>query len=202
MSMTADESAVVVDYKSSEGAKVTHLRSTLIASSVNTLRERGLLERYLRCLPRTYHEELLAPQAPSWIPIEIAELHYKSCQEMALSEEELGALWQTVLSSVVNTMMAQFLRSSRAVGGTPWHSLAQAERLFTRLHRGGSLRVTRRGPKEALIESRGCTLYRIPYFASGYTTLLRSAALFFAKTAYARQLSAPPLEHRVVLAWV
>lgn len=202
MSMTADETAVVTDYQSSEGAHVTHLRSTLIGSSVRTLRERGLLERYLRCLPRAYHEELLAPLAPSWIPIEIAEAHYKSCQDMALSEDELCALWQAVLSNVTHTMIAQFLRSGRALGGTPWHSLGQAERLFSRVHRGGAVRVTRRGPKEALIESRGCSLYRIPYFASGYTTLLRSAALFFAKTAYARQLSAPEREHRVVLAWV
>jgi hypothetical protein len=193
---------VVVDYKSLESARITHIRSTLLASSIQTLRERGLLDRYLHCLPKDQHGLLLAPQAPCWIPIEIAEIHYTSCERMELASDELNALWEAVLRSVTQTVIAQFVRSGRAIGGTPWHSLAQAERLFSRLKRGGAIRVTRRGPKEALIESSSCTLYRIPYFASAYTALLRAAALMFAKTAYARQLTAPDLEHRVVLAWV
>jgi hypothetical protein len=200
--VTGAGSEVVVDYKSSESARITHIRSTLIASSIQTLRERELLERYLRCLPKHHHAQLLAPQAPSWLPIEVAEVHYTSCERMELASDELNALWDAVLRNVTQTMLAQFVRSGRAIGGTPWHSLAQSERLFSRLKRGGAIRVTRRGPKEALIASSGCTLYRIPYFARAYTALLRAAALMFAKTAYARQLSAPDLEHRVVLAWV
>jgi hypothetical protein len=200
--VAAADSEVVVDYKSPESALITHIRSTLIASSIQTLRERCLLERYLGCRPKHQHELLLAPQAPSWIPVEVAEIHYQSCERMELASDELNALWEAVIRNVTHTMLAQFVRSGRAIGGTPWHSLAQSERLFSRLKRGGTIRVTRRGPKEALIESSGCTLYRIRYFASAYTALLRAAALMFAKTAYARQLTAPDLEHRVVLAWV
>lgn len=200
--MAGADNDTLVDYRSPESAQVTHVRSTLLASSVQTLQANGFLERYLEELPKAHHAELLAPQAPSWLGIELAELHYTACERMRLSPRELTLMSDSVVKSIANTMLATFLRSSRAIGGTPWHSLAQAERLYTRLMRGGSIRVTRRGPKEALIESRGCRLYKLPYYAAGYSMVFRAAALLFGNTAYARLLPASELEHKVVLAWV
>src|SRR5688500_5052365 len=137
MVMAGADSDTLVDYRSAEGALVSHVRSTLLASSIQTLQANGFMERYLTQLPKAYHAELQAPQAPSWLGIDIAEIHYTACEQMQLSKSELTLISEAVVKNIANTMLATFLRSSRALGGTPWHSLAQAERLYTRLMRGG-----------------------------------------------------------------
>jgi hypothetical protein len=98
-------------------------------------------------------------------------------------------------------LLATFTRSSRTVEAEPWLALAQTERLFSRMNRGGAVRVTRRGPNEALFEVRGGRLYAIPYYEMGHHALLRASALLFSKTAYARTLHTSDREHRTLLSW-
>jgi hypothetical protein len=199
--MTVRSGDIVVDYRSPDGERITHIRSTLIGSSLQSLKTLGFLERYLRALPKNYHDQMLAPRAPSWIAVDEAAIHYNACQEMSLSAPELELLSESVVTTVGNTLLSTFTRASRVVGGTPWLSLSQGERLFARLNRGGAIRVTCRGPSEALVEVSGGWLYNIPYFESGHCALLRVLALLFTKKAHVRTLSVAEFEHRALLYW-
>lgn len=193
---------VVAEYRSPDGERITHIRSTLIASSLQTLKAHGFLERYLRVLPKAHHDQMLAPRAPSWVEVEEAALHYNACQNMPLSSAELEQLSESVVTSVGNTLMSTFNRASRAAeGGSPWLSLVQAEKLFPRLNRGGAIRIVRRGTNEALVEVRGGSLYTIPYYEIGHCALLRVAASLFATKVQVRTVYVTPSEHRAAVYW-
>src|SRR5437870_4214684 len=70
----------------------THFRSTWLASSMRTLREHGLLERYLAVLPRELHAEVLQPIVGVWLPITLAIAHYTACDALDLTPSELIAV--------------------------------------------------------------------------------------------------------------
>src|SRR5688572_32470484 len=50
--------------------KVRSVRSSLIQSSLQTLKSRGYFERYVPHLPREFREVILNTLEPTWIPIE------------------------------------------------------------------------------------------------------------------------------------
>jgi hypothetical protein len=193
---------VVAEYKSPDGERITHIRSTLITSSLQTLKALGFFERYLRALPKAHHDQMLAPRAPGWVDVAEAAIHYNACQNMALSVEELERLSESVVTSVANTLLSTFNRASRAAaGGSPWLSLVQAEKLFPRLNRGGTVRVSRRGANEALVEVRGGSLYAIPYYEIGHCAMLRVSVMLFAAKVQVRTVSVTALEHRAAVYW-
>lgn len=192
---------IVVEYISAQGERITHIRSTLVSSSIQTLKALGFLDRYLRALPKAYHEEMLAPHGPSWMAEEDAAIHYKACDDMQLADAELERLSETVAKTVGGLLMSTFTRSSRGADGDPWLSLSQTERLFSRLNQGGAVRIYRRTANEALFEVRGGRLYTIPYYELGHHALLRAAVLLFAKTAHVRTLSMAEREHKTLVSW-
>jgi hypothetical protein len=199
----ADRSGeTVAEYKSPDGERISHVRSTLIASSIQTLRALGFMDRYLQALPKAYHDEMLAPRAPSWMPVEEASIHYSACERMPLTSDELEKLSQAVVTSVGNTLLSTFTRTNRDnEAGSPWLSLGQAPLLFSRLNRGGSICVSRRGANEALVEVRGGRLYTIPYYELGHCAMLRVSAQLFAKKVQVRRVFVSELEHRCVVHW-
>jgi hypothetical protein len=194
---------IIVDYVSPDGEHITHIRSTLITSSIQTLRELGFLERYLRVLPRSHRDALLAPRAPGWLPVEEAAIHYNACNEMALSQPDLDRISESVVTTMTTMLLSTFRRNaSRSTdGATPWLSLGQAGRLFSRMNVGGAIRVTRRAADEALVEVRGGSLYSIPYYEFGHCAMLRVQVQLFAKKVQVRTLSIAEREHRALINW-
>lgn len=203
MVMSGRGGEIVVDYVSPDSEHITHIRSTLITSSIHNLKELGFLERYLRVVPRSFRDEVLAPRAPGWLPVEQAATHYRACEEMALSPPELDRIADSVVTNITATLLSTFRRaaSRAAEGTTAWHSLAQAERLFSRMNRGGAVRITRRAAAEALVEVRGSNLYTIPYYAFGHCAMLRVQVQLFAKKVQVRTLSVGQREHRALINW-
>jgi hypothetical protein len=200
-SMAQPSDDVVLEYRSADGERITHIRSTLVSSSSQSLKALGFLERYLGALPKNQHDAMLSPRAPGWMTEEEAAIHYTACNDMNLSEPELELLSQTVAKAIGTTLLSTFTRSSRSLEAEPWLALAQTERLFARLNQGGAVRVIRRGPNEAVFEVRGGSLYAIPYYEIGHHALLRAAVLLFSKTARARTLHTADREHRTLLSW-
>jgi hypothetical protein len=201
--MSSQVGSVLVDYTSPDGAQVTHVRSTLIASSLQTLRELQYFDRYFERLPREHRDEILLALGPAWLPLETALAHYRACEALDLTEEQLGAIGTSVTTRLANTLIATFLRSTRAVGGSPWLSLEQSDRMWSRLMRGGAVRVTRRGPKEAMVEVTGLALFELRYFSLAFRSALLGGALLFSKTAYLReQGKRRPHAMVAILSWV
>lgn len=195
---------VLVKHESEGGDRVSKVRGSLIVSSLQTLREKALVERYLRNLAKEHHEPLLFALAASWLPIELAMAHYQACEAMELTEAEIDAIGQHVSNRIMGTFLGTLLRSSRSLGAgtSPMVPLRQYHRLWDRLLVGGSCAVSHSGPKDVTIESRGLPAFRYRYFRMAYIGLIKGAGLMFTRTIYTRVRSATDESLTLEASWV
>lgn len=198
-----DTAKVVLDYQAPEGPVATHVRSTLLSSSLQTIRELGHFDRYVALMPKDACETILLTLAPTWLPVALADIHYAACEGLGLSADETDLVGQAVATRFMGTFLQTFVRSSRNVGGSPWVPIKQYGRLWSRIWQGGGVFVTELGPKDALIESRGLPLAKYRYFSTAYMGVIRSAGLMFASTVYVRHVRANNRSSHVCsLSWV
>jgi hypothetical protein len=191
-------------HESSAGPVVVQVRGSLIASSLHTLRELSLFERYLKGLPREHQEPILFALASSWLPVELALAHYGACEAMELPEAELLKIGEHVSQRIMGTFLGTLMRSSRQMGAgaTPLIPLRQYHRLWDRLLLGGGCTVQSSGLKDVTIESRGVPMFRYRYFRVGYMGLIKGAGLLFAKSVFTRVRTTSETALTIEASWV
>lgn len=155
---------------------VTEVRSTLLTASLQGMRVMGWEARYFAALAAPLHDRVRGLVAGSWLPVAEAESHYRACDAMALSKDEVRKLGEAVSERTQQTFVGTIVRTAGGAGATPWHLYANAHRVWDRMIRGADQCVYRLGPKEALVELVGCSLLSIPYFRSAVGAYYRAAA--------------------------
>ena len=156
----------------------THVRSTLIQSSLNSLRETGHFDRYIALLDPVYKDAVLHTLAPTWLPLEVGVAHYGACDALKLDPHQLREIGERVGDRIQGTFLKTLTRGVRAVGITPWTLLNHFDRLWSRLFQGGSVELTRTGPKDATIEICGAVIPRFEYFRVGFSGVVRNGFKF------------------------
>jgi hypothetical protein len=203
MTSPAASRQIILDYTSPDGKTVTAVRSTLLQSSVQVLKDNGLFERYLKHLSPKYRDEILLTLAPVWHPMDVAVAHYDAWEALDFTTQELEAISANVSNRIMGTFVATLVRQSRSVGGSPWFPLGQYDKLWKRLFVGGTIRITERGPKDALVESRGLAMFGARCFPISYQGVVSTAVRLFAKTVYVRTLPPPSSDsHVAAYSWV
>lgn len=143
---------------------VTEVRNLVLQSSLAELKAHGYYERYVQHIEPSTLEDLLSRVAPGWVPVDLAMAHYKACDDMNLSTEELSAMGRSVGERIQETTLVSAAKTSRDENFDPWQVEAQLHRMWQRLYRGGSIQVTKLGSKEKLIEQRGYPMNRFHYY--------------------------------------
>lgn len=173
-------------------APVTQIRSTLITSSIQTLRSKGLLEDYLRILPKDLHSTVLDAVAGSWMPAEIGMAHYGAADALGLTALEQFEIGREVSKRTQNTVLGVLARTARHVGAvTPWKGLEHFQKMWDRLLVGGSGAVYRIGPKEAHVEAHGNPMVRWPYYRNGWRGMFTCAGELFCEKIYVTEITPP-----------
>jgi hypothetical protein len=171
-------------------APATAARSTLIASSLKSIRERGLLDRYLLLLDPVWREPLMQAVAGVWLPIDAGVAHYQACGALGLTSAEQFAIGREVGERVNGTFLAAMVRAAKTVGVTPWNALGYSGRLYARVFAGGGICVSRVGPKEALCEIVRNPVAGVPYFRSALRGVYTVACELFCAKAYVHEVAA------------
>jgi hypothetical protein len=153
---------------------VSAVRSTLIQSSLNTLRKRGHFERYMSVLNPRYQAALLESLAPEWLPLDAAVAHYSACDALTLSPAELQEIGEDVGERIQGTFIGTLVRKARTVGLTPWVLLAQFQRLWERLMQGGAVGLAKTGPKDCSVDIRHLPLCEYTYFRVAFCGVIAS----------------------------
>jgi hypothetical protein len=153
---------------------VRAVRSTLIQSSIKSLREAGHLERWRALVDPAHRARLEEAIAPEWLPIEVVMAHYAACDALQLSAHELNQLGEQTGQRLNGTLLSALTNSIRSAGFNPWLALPHFDRLHARLFQGASAQFVRRGPKDLSIEWRGMSLYRTTYYRHAYCGFVRS----------------------------
>jgi hypothetical protein len=193
---------VVVDYHSPGGPRIRSVRGVMLLSYTERLKAFGHYDRYVAALPADRRDELLYTTAMSWVPAELAMLHFAACDSLALDEQELLEHGGKTASSVGPSMLGTLLR---AVGTTPLTALTAVGRVWDRIHEGGSCYAVQTGPKDLHMEQRGNPMAHSRFYRiSGYG-FYRALAELFCTKAYvkpARPALADALSYAVEISWV
>jgi len=162
----------------------TAVRSTLVASSLNRVREHGHLEAYTALLDPQWHDVIFHAVAGVWLPIAAGLAHYRACDDLNLPAAEQLDIGREVGDRIQGTFLGSMVRAAKGVGVTPWGAMAYSGRLYSRLFDGGGISVTKVGPKEARVEIAQNVLTGVGYFRSGLRGLYQVAIELFCAKAY------------------
>lgn len=156
------ESNIVLDYPTPL-LPVTRVRSTLLASSIASLRARGLFPRYDAAQRSPHRERILNCVAGEWLELEVARAHYEACDALGLTYEEQVAIGKDVSKTLHDTFLGLIVKAARGIGVTPWLLLSKGNVMQARIAQGGGVRVTKLAPTSARVEVAKSPLLAIPY---------------------------------------
>ncbi len=171
---------------------VRALRSTLLISSLETLREHGHYPRYLERLDPRHRDAVVYAVAGTWLPMEIAFAHYNACEALALGPDAQLAMYRGAGTRSLGTVLGTAVKLAKGVGVNPWTFLSQLDRAFFRAFQGGSVAVYRLGPKEARAEAANHPLLTIPYFRRGLGIVLERQLALFCRSIFVKLVDANP----------
>jgi hypothetical protein len=166
---------------------VTGVRSTLLASSLQAIRERGLVDAYTAALPQRHHDQVLRTLAPVWLPVDAALAHYKAVDSLRLSEEDVLSIGRGVGDRLHGTFLGTLVRGARHAGFTPWSIASKVDRVWSRVFEGGAIGVVKLGPKEGVLSIRGLPLLSVDYFRVGWRGVLCASVESVAHRCYVRE---------------
>jgi hypothetical protein len=154
--------------------RATQIRSTLLASSQQSLRKRGHFERYLTLLDPPAREELSALVVGVWYPIALGRAHYEACERLELSEPELVGIGRDVEERLRSSILLNLAHAARGVGVTPVMVLSQAPKFWTRTFVGSEVQLERLGPKDLRLTLGGFPFARLAYNRITFRGILQS----------------------------
>ncbi len=174
------------DHPPGRAPAVTAIRSTLIVSSIQSVRARGAYDRYASQLDARAREDLLSLIAGTWVPLELATVHYRALDRMNLDRAEIERVGGDVADRVNRSILSTIIRASREAGVTPWTLLSHTHRFRDLSWRGSDIAVLKLGPKEARFDWAAQPLASVPYFVTSFGGYLRALVGLFCMKAYTR----------------
>lgn len=162
----------------------THVRSTLLCASIQSLRNRGLYESYLSHLTPAQREEVHALTAGSWLPIDRAVVHYEACDRLDLERSQRIEIGGDVGQRIQQSLVSIIVRLSREGGLTPWSVVSRAEKLRQQTWQGGGIRVCKIGPKDASLEWLEQPCARYAHFRLGLQGILKAVCELYCRRAF------------------
>lgn len=199
------EPQVVVDYQSPHGPQVTDIRGIVIQGRLKQLRANGHFEDYLARLAGAHRDEVLHALAASWVPIEVSLAHFDALDAMPLSDAQITRMAEPMGAGIFENLFASMVRVARSSGAEAgiWLGLKQADRVFSRMYNGGSVKVTQVGPKDAVIELDGLSFASSRCFRLSHCAFLRGIFSFSTKACVCKPMPQPKSDRlSVTLSWV
>lgn len=163
---------------------VKKVRGSLLASSIVTLRKRGLFDRYARNIDPDLLSKIVFVGVSEWVDLSLALAHYAACDALDLPAEEQVENGRWVARAVQSGFVSVVLRLAKETGLTPWSVLDRGQRLLGRVFDGGAPGLTRLGPKEALVEFVQAPFFRYPYMRNGFVGTLCGVTEIVSRRAY------------------
>jgi hypothetical protein len=179
----------------------TAIRSTLIASSIRSIRERGLLDAYREALDPQWKSTILDSIAGEWLDLGAGIAHYRACDALVFSALEQVAIGREVGDRIQGTFIGTMVRTAKNVGVDPWNAFPFTPKLYDRLFDGGGCCVMRVGPKDATLELARNPLVRVAYFRNGMRGLWQGAVELFCRKAYLAEVERTDLSYKVKISW-
>jgi hypothetical protein len=187
-SLEGAEREILVPHEA-EIRPLTAVKNVVVQASLNQLRAHGHYERYSKLVDPSVLSQLIESLGPGWVPLSLVEAHYRACDDLRLTDEELLTLGRGVGYRVHTTALIVSGRARDYFDTTspsgPLH------RMWGRLYQGGSVQVVNIGTQDRQLELRGFgALNRLHYYRLAQLAVVTSAyEAMGAKLAAARLIS-------------
>jgi hypothetical protein len=182
----------------------TAVRSTLIVSSIQTLRSHGLFDAYVSRIDPEKRESLLSLIAGTWAPIDLGDAHYRAADRLGLDARTIDGFGAEVAGRSNRSVFSLVLKLSRESGVTPWTAFQRAHRLRELTWQGSDVAIYKLGPKEARFDWHGIPYAAHPYYVASFGGFLRGLTGLFSRTVYThlvpRGSNATSISYRI--SWV
>lgn len=183
----AYRSTVLVEYRSSAGPTVTHVRGGIIVQSIASLRAAGFYERYVELLDAAHRDELLYAISASWITLKVGMAHLNALDALDMSDAAAKSSGDSVGTNIGKTMFSAMMTATRSVGtNAGWLVLKQCDRLLPRVYTGGGCTLLQTGPKDAVLELHGMPMAQSRFFRSSHHGYMKALGRLMGKGAYVR----------------
>jgi hypothetical protein len=167
----------------------TSVRSTVLVSSIQALRTSGHYDAYAAKVDPSVKGRLVTLGAPAWLPIDLAQAHYRACDALGLPSDEVRRV-SASLALVHVSGVDVLLRAARAGGVSPWTIFSRAPTYWDRMYMGGRLVVHQDGPKDARLVVHGQSLAELAYWRAGFAGIVSALADSLSTRAYVNEARA------------
>lgn len=152
------------------------VRNVLMQASLAELKSHGLYESYTQAIdPHVLSQLLDASLAPGWIAIDLVHAHYEACDQLALTPEQFKAMGDRVGDRIQNAVLVSLAKKVRDANYDLWQATLPLHRMWARIFQGGSVQVSKLGPRDQLVEERGFTLNRYEYYRNAHVYALTAS---------------------------
>jgi hypothetical protein len=165
---------------------VTHVRSTLITSSLRALGECELLDRYFGVLAHDVTDDIRGAIPGVWLPVNVAMAHYRACEALELSAAQQFEMGRRVGAKIQGTLLGTLVVVGKQAGMTPWVFLERLDRLYERLAVGGAVQVSRLAEKDALVEIYKAPVFETAYFLTAWQGVIEGICDLFCTRAFVK----------------
>jgi hypothetical protein len=166
--------------------RVTHVRSTLITSSLRALGERDLLGRYFGVLAAEHSDEIREAIPGVWLRVELAMAHYRACEALEMSPAQQFEMGRLVGAKIQGTLVGTLVVVAKQAGMTPWIFLERLDRLYERLAVGGGVAVSRLAEKDARVEIHKAPVFETAYFLNAWSGVIEGLCDLFCTRAFVK----------------
>lgn len=147
----------------------THVRGTLLVSSLASARALGLEAQYFAALPPQRQDAIRSILATDWVPMDVAVDHYGAMDSLGLAPAKIAEMGRQTAMRIQGTYLKTIAMSLRVAGAVdPASILARTPALLERSFRGGTVAAWRTGPKDARCELLGIPALRSAYMRTGW----------------------------------
>jgi hypothetical protein len=194
---------IVLPFRTANPRPVTEARSTLIVAGLQTLRAKGLYDRYAELLPPEIRQDIMSLVAGLWIPGDLALEHYRTMDRLQLGKSAIETIGAEVATRGSKTVLSHGA-AARQGDPTPWDRLVASRRNLDTNWRGSDIMISKEGPNDALFVWAGQPCASVPYFVTSWGAFLRARVAAVCTTACHRIMheQCSPMTIVIHLSWV
>jgi hypothetical protein len=165
----------------------TQIKSTLIVSSQQSLRLRGVFDRYLALVTDPAHRAALSSLVVgAWSPIALGVAHYEACERLELPTTDLLAIGHDVEMRLRRSILLNLAHAARGVGITPLTVMMQGPKFWARTFVGSEVSIERLGPKDGRFVIAGFPFAPLTYNRVTFRGILESLFAPFCTRVFVR----------------
>jgi hypothetical protein len=148
----------------------------LIHGSITELEQLGYYERYRDAIDPASLARIRELIGPGSMPIDLALGHYKACDQLGLTDEQIYAVGLRAGERVGDALLVKSAQTGTSGSErSPWNIVLAFHRMSRRIYDGSSVQYVKLGPNTLLMEYKENHLFSVRYYRVAQAGFVRSA---------------------------